>query len=60
MEGLSNSIVSTPNRIISTSLVSEYNYHIFCGSSRVDNRDQMSDRFGPKIIKLANLIVKGR
>jgi hypothetical protein len=55
MEGLSNLIVSTPNRIISTSLVSEYNYHIFCGSSRVDNRDQMSDRFGPKIIKIANL-----
>jgi hypothetical protein len=55
MEGLSNLVISTPKRIICTSLVSGYNYCIFCGTSRLDNRDQMSNRFGPKIVKIADL-----
>jgi hypothetical protein len=55
MEGLSNLVVSTPKRLFCTSLVSGYNFGIFCGTSRLDKRREMSDRFGPRIIKIPNL-----
>ena len=55
MEGLTNLTIATPKRLIGTSLVSGYNFAILCGTSRLDNRNQMRDRFGPNIIKISNL-----
>ena len=56
-EGLCNLVISTRTRLVGASVVSGYNYFILCGSSSLDNRIQMSDRFGAKIIKISD--VKG-
>jgi hypothetical protein len=55
MEGLTNLTIATPRRLIGTSLVSGYNSAILCGTSRLDKRAHMLDRFGGRIIKISNL-----
>lgn len=55
MEGLSNIAIKTPKHSFGMSLASGYNFGIFCGTSDLSRRSEMSERFGPRIIKIANL-----
>jgi hypothetical protein len=55
MEGLSNIAIKTPKRLHCMSLASGYNFGIFCGTSNLNRRREMSERFGPRIIKIANI-----
>jgi hypothetical protein len=55
MEGLSNIAIKTPKRLLCMSLASGYNFGIFCGTSNLNRRREMSERFGPHIIKIANI-----
>jgi hypothetical protein len=55
MEGLSNIAIKTPKHLIGVSLASGYNFGIFCGTSSLEKRREKSDRFGSRIIKIANL-----
>jgi hypothetical protein len=55
MEGLSNIAIKTPKHLFGMSLASGYNFGIFCGTSNLSKRQEMSTRFGPHIIKIANL-----
>jgi hypothetical protein len=55
MEGLSNLAIKTPRHLFGMSLVSGYNFGIFCGTSTLNRREEMSARFGPMIIRIANL-----
>src|SRR5262245_14851826 len=56
-EGFCNLVISTRARVIGASVVAGYNDYLLCGSSSLDNRTQMSNRFGPNIIKISD--VKG-
>jgi hypothetical protein len=55
MEGLSNIAIKTRKHLFGMSLASGYNFGIFCGTSNLSKRSEMSERFGPRIIKIANL-----
>ena len=55
MEGLSNLAIKTPRHLFGMSLASGYNFALFCGTSTLSRREQMSARFGPRIIRIANL-----
>ena len=55
MEGLSNIAIKTRKHLFGMSLASGYNFGIFCGTSNLTRRSEMSERFGPRIIKIANL-----
>ena len=55
MEGLSNLAIKTPKHLFGMSLASGYNFGIFCGTPNLDRRREMSQRFGPRIIKIADL-----
>ena len=55
MEGLCNLAIKTPKHLFGTSLVSGYNFGVFCGTSTLNRRDEMSERFGPRIIKIVDL-----
>jgi hypothetical protein len=55
MEGLSNIVVQSPKHVWAMSLAGGYNFGIFCGTSSLEKRDEMSKRFGPHIIKIGNL-----
>jgi hypothetical protein len=55
MEGLSNIAISTRKHLFGVSLASGYNFGIFCGTFSLNRRSEMSRRFGPRIIKIANL-----
>jgi hypothetical protein len=55
MEGLSNIAIKTPSHLLTMSLASGYNFGIFCGTSTLSRREQMSTRFGSRIIRIANL-----
>jgi hypothetical protein len=55
MEGLSNIAIKTRKQLFGMCLASGYNFGIFCGTSNLSSRSEMSERFGPRIIKIANL-----
>jgi hypothetical protein len=55
MEGLCNIAVKTPKHLFGMSLASGYNFGIFCGTSTLNRRDEMTKRFGPRIIKIVHL-----
>ena len=55
MEGLSNLAIRTPRHLFGISLASGYNFGVFCGTSTLNKREEMSARFGPRIIRIANL-----
>jgi len=55
MEGLANIAFQAPGNVFGLSLASGYNFGILCGTSKLDRRAEMSDRFGPRIIKITNL-----
>jgi hypothetical protein len=55
MEGLSNIVFQGPKNVWAISLASGYNFGIFCGTSSLKKRDEMSKQFGAHIIKIANL-----
>jgi hypothetical protein len=55
MEGLSNIAIKTPQHLFAMSLASGHNFGIFCGTSSLGRQDEMSKRFGPRIIKITNL-----
>jgi hypothetical protein len=55
MEGLCNIAVKTPNHLFGMSLASGYNFGIFCGTSTLNRRDEMTKTFGPRIIKIVHL-----
>ena len=46
MEGLSNLAIKTPRHLFRMSLASGYNFALFCGTSTLSRREQMSARFG--------------
>lgn len=54
-EGLCNVAIHTPKHLFTVSLTSGYNFGIFCGTSSLDHRAEMVSRFGPRIIRIANL-----
>jgi hypothetical protein len=55
MEGLSNIAIKTRKHLFGMSLASGYNFGIFCGTSNLSRHSEMSQRFGPRIIKIVNL-----
>ena len=55
MEGLANVAIRTPKHLFGMSLASGYNFGIFCGTAALNKRDEMSKKFGPRIIKISNL-----
>jgi hypothetical protein len=55
MEGLCNIAIKTRKRLFGMSLASGYNFGIFCGTSTLNRRDEMTERFGPRIIKIVHL-----
>src|SRR5262249_47970754 len=54
-EGWSNLVISTRDRMFDASLVSGYNCYLFCGSWSLQNRKEMSEGRGLKIIKIVNV-----
>src|SRR5262249_25121713 len=55
MEGLCNIAIKTPKHLYGASLTSGYNFGIFCGTATLNRRDEMSKKFGPRIIKISGL-----
>jgi hypothetical protein len=55
MEGLANVAIKTPSHLFGMSLASGYNFGIFCGTADLRQQDEMSAKFGPRIIRIANL-----
>jgi hypothetical protein len=55
MEGFANIVFQSPRHVWAMSLASGYNFGIFCGTSSLSARDQMSGQFGSHVIKIANL-----
>ncbi|MBR0695566.1 hypothetical protein [Bradyrhizobium lablabi] len=55
MEGLANIAFQAPGNVFGLSLASGYNFGIFCGAQNLDRCAEMSERFGPRIIRIANL-----
>ena len=55
MEGFANIVFQSPKHMWAMSLASGYNFGVFCGTSSLTMRDEMSRRFGPHIIRIKNL-----
>jgi hypothetical protein len=55
MEGLSNLAIKTRIHLFGMSLASGHNFGLFCGTSNLNRRQEMFERFGPRIIKIASL-----
>jgi hypothetical protein len=55
MEGFANIVFQSPKHVWAMSLASGYNFGVFCGTSSLTMRDEMSKRFGPHIIRIKNL-----
>jgi hypothetical protein len=55
MEGLSNIVFQSPKHVWAMSLASGYNFGVFCGTSSLTMRGEMSKQFGPHIIRIKNL-----
>jgi hypothetical protein len=55
MEGLSNIVFQTPKNVWAMSMASGFNFGIFCGTSSLKMRDEMTKQFGPHIVRIANL-----
>ena len=53
MEGLCNIALKTRTHLFGMSLASGYNFGIFCGTASLNKQEEMSERFGPRIIKIS-------
>ena len=54
-EGFCNLIILSLDRQIFTSVISGFNYYLFCGSKNLDQFDYMVKNFGDIILKIENI-----
>lgn len=54
-EGYSNIIINTDNRQLLASVISGFNYYIFCGTDKLDELEYKSANFGGYIMKINNI-----
>ena len=55
MEGLANLAIKTPRHLFGLSLAAGYNFGILCGTADLRRQNEMLAKFGPRIVKIANL-----
>jgi hypothetical protein len=54
LEGLANIAFKTPKHLVCMSLASGYNFGIFCGTSTLNRRDEMTNNLGQTLCELQN------
>jgi len=56
MEGYSNLVINSNQRQVAISLMSGFNFYIFCGTASCNEPDHMKNSFGQRIIEIPNII----
>jgi hypothetical protein len=56
LEGYSNIVINSNQRQLNITLTSGFNFYIFCGTICSNVNNQMSSKFGQKIIEIPNIL----